>query len=156
MTRDSAMRAVPITRLRKRYDRLGKPGVSTRDRHKECARLADEVTPLLDEFLAAVHDLESYDNRCEGFYPGEGRLNPRERKREGGTGVVTDRLAAHHRVAVPKLAPYEFEYLHREVNPLRTTRGRFVDGTPATRSGKGASTTLPCSTEGRQHQSWAR
>src|SRR5437879_4060573 len=101
MTRDSTMRAVPITRLRKRYDRLGKPRVSTRERHKECTQLAAEVTPLLDEFLDAVHDLDSYDNRCEGFYHEEGRLDPKARKRDGGTGVVTERLAAHHPVAVP-------------------------------------------------------
>jgi len=137
MTPDSTTRAVPITCLRKRYDRLGQTGVSTRERHNECTQLAREVTPLLDEFLDAVHDLESYDNRCEGFYPEEGRLDPKARKPDGGTGVVTDRLAAHHPVAVSKLVLYEFEYMHREVNPLRTTRGKFVDGTPATPTGKG-------------------
>ena len=137
MTRDSATRAVPITRLRQRYLRLGKRGVSTGRRHKECEQLAGEVTPLLDEFLEAVRELERYDSRSEGFDPGKGRLDPKERKRNSGTVVVTNCLAAAHPISVPNLAPYEFEYLHREVNPLRTTRGKFVDGTPATRSGKG-------------------
>src|SRR5437867_1755115 len=136
MRPDASLRAVPITRLRQRYRRLGQRGVSTRQRHEECDQLTTEVTPLLCEFLEAVHLMERYDNRREGFYPSKGRLSSEDRHRDAGTVVVTNRLRKGP-VVVPALAPYVFRYLQREVNPLRTTRGRFVDGTPATRSGKG-------------------
>ncbi len=133
MTRDSATRTVPITRLRQRYLRLGKRGVSTGKRHEECEQLAGEVAPLLEEFLEAVHLMKSYGNRKEDFYPRGTRVSKR---RKQGTVGVTD-LLERGPVAVPELAPYVFQYLHREVNPLRTTHAGMVRGARAPWSGAG-------------------
>lgn len=136
-TPGAASRTVPITGLRNHYLRIGRPGVSTRKRLEECDQLAADATPLLDEFLDAVRELEIYDNRKEGFYPRKGRLDPQDRRRDKGTTDVTECLRRGPVTVRGVDAPYEFTYLHREVNPLRTTRGKFVDGTAATRSGKG-------------------
>jgi hypothetical protein len=129
-------RVVPITKLRRRYQRLGQRGVSTKHRHQECGALCADATQLVEEFQEAIREMQVYDNRKEGFYPGKGRLNPEDRDRDEGTVIVTDRLASGL-VSIPKLKSYAFTYLHREVNPLRTTRGTFSDGLPATRTGKG-------------------
>jgi hypothetical protein len=128
-----ADRVVPITQLRRRYIRLKSPGVSTEQRQRECGALVADAAPLVCEFVSAIGDWRTYDNRLEDFYPRKGRRIPKSR----GAVVVTDLLSKNGPLSVPALQPYAFRYLHREVSPFRTTRGHFDDGTLASRSGLG-------------------
>jgi len=117
----------PTTKLRRRYHRIGERGFSTNDRRRECDSLCEDAGPLVDEFIEALRELEAYDNREEAF-------NPEEQQRKGpgdvGTGTVIQKLRDRP-VSVPALKDYRFEYVARELSPLRTTQAR------APRSGTG-------------------
>ena len=133
MTPKTGRRIVPFTRLRKRYKRLGQTKVSTQHRREECdQQLAADAKPLVDEFREAVDLMESYDNRGEPFFPKTGRV---EKTVKEGTVEVTRLLKQARLVDVREMESYSFKYVEREVNPLRTTRGDFFDGTRSSAGG---------------------
>lgn len=130
MTQDCKRRSVPLTGLRRHYQRLEK--MSTQKRLEECDRLAAEVKPLVDEFLEALNEMNCYDNREEPFFPENGRVEAPDKR---GTVDITRFLKEAGSVVVAGLPEYSFEYVEREVNPVRTTRGEFVDGTRSAAGG---------------------
>lgn len=129
------MRTVPLTKMRERYFALKAPGMNVSTRTVECEKLLDDVSPLVDDFVAAVHAWQnsSYDLRAEPFYPPGTRRVPKQR----GTIIVTEHLKKHQAISVSSSSPYSFSYRDREISPLRTPRGRFSDNSLATRSGLG-------------------
>ncbi|MFZ1058099.1 MAG: hypothetical protein WAP47_02785 [Candidatus Rokuibacteriota bacterium] len=130
MTQDRKRRPVPLTGLRRHYHRLEER--STQERLQECNRLAANVKLLVNRFLKALDKMKSYHNRGEPFFPETGRVKEPVKR---GTVDVTRLLKEAGSVVVRETPPYSFQYVEREVNPLRTTRGDFVDGTRSAAGG---------------------
>lgn len=126
---------VPITGLRKRYLRLGYPGVSTRQRRQECDELTSDVTPLVNEFVKALDELRSYDRREDPFYPDHQRKTT-ARLKKGATEMFGKLEEQGQPVSVLGIPAYSFIIVDREINPLRTVGVRSPDGTPASRKGR--------------------
>jgi len=135
MTKALEMRIVPLTKMRERYFALKAPGMNVSTRTAECDKLLNDVSPLVSDFVSAVRTWRSssYDLREEPFYPLGTRRVPKQR----GTIIVTDHLKKQKAISLTSSSPCSFTYRDREISPLRTPRGRFSDGSLATRSGLG-------------------
>jgi hypothetical protein len=124
-------RIVPITRLHRYYKSL--EVMNTDEQTQECRSFNRDPRLLLDLFLNSVSEFEVYRN-LEGF-----GSSPRVPVNAGNSRHrVVARLKSSPKIRVPDGdGAYVFRYVGREINPWRTTRSTFSDGTPASSTGAG-------------------
>ncbi len=79
---------------------------------------------------------KSYDNISEGFI-GKKRKSASNISTAKGTTKVTSILENGNRENVVSDNAYNFEFIEREISPLRTTRSYYDTGEPAKKSGSG-------------------
>ncbi len=131
---------VPSTKLRALYEFLTSLSLSTntqksimkdllrKDNHKGLVKLFEESYNYVKN---------SYDNKNEPFF----KINKRK-PIEGRTSLKSTNDVIFHFINSGKklcVTPsiYDFEYIEREVSPLRTTNAIFSNGEPARSSGTG-------------------
>jgi len=136
-----AKKIVPSTKLRALYESLTSLSLSTdtqksimkdllrKDNHKRLVKLFDESYNHIDN---------SYDNKNESFF----NLNAKRKSIEARTSIKSTNDIIFHFLSNNKkvcVAPsnYDFEYVEREVSPLRTTNANYSNGKSAKSSGTG-------------------
>ena len=132
-------RIIPKTKLRYFYQSL--TGSEFNPVHRQvniCDNLILYPDCLVRLYVDACNDFGRYSNVGEPFVPEEDKRKPlKQTKRVVKTENLLARFEIQGGLKVVKNSALDFEYIEREVSPLRTTKTIFETGIRGTRSGVG-------------------
>lgn len=132
-------RVVPSTEMRHFYRSISKLSFSTETQNSILIDLLrkNNSNKLVELYTKSYKYIDNcYDNSNEGF-TGINRKSNSNNTTANGTTKVTSILENGNRENLVSDNTYNFEFIEREISPLRTTRSNYDTGEPADKSGSG-------------------
>jgi len=140
-------RIVPRTGLRCLYEFLKQ--CSTKTQINICADFNRKPGLLINYYIDACEQLAKYDNKDEPFINLKSPRKDEEENKKNKTSYILRKFQRQKEIQVIDNGNYSFEYINKEISPLRTTRTVFENGMPATKSGAGGVDLVAVNVNGR-------